>query len=233
MLPSGQTALGRVLRLPLRLVPRTAVVPVLSGLNRGLRWRVGAGPHGCWIGIYEAAKQRVVRELVRHGMNVVDIGAHAGFYTLAFSRLVGAGRVWAFEPVPQLAQRLEFHVAENALANVTIHRLAVAERVGSARFRFLPDYETMGALDEGGAMTVATTTLDSLVAAGMPVPDVVKIDVEGAELRILEGAAALIARRRTAWLVALDDPSTREATFGRLAGYRVQEFCPGEIVALP
>ena len=44
--------LGRILRFPLKAVPRRMVIPILSGPNRGLRWIAGSSIHGCWIGWY-------------------------------------------------------------------------------------------------------------------------------------------------------------------------------------
>src|SRR5688572_27975846 len=88
---------GALLRLPLRAIPKRTTVKVQSGINRGMKWIVGSSIHGCWLGTYELEKQPVIERFVRPGMTVFDIGANAGFYTLAFSRLVGEeGRVWAF-----------------------------------------------------------------------------------------------------------------------------------------
>ena len=96
---SPESALGALVRLPLRLIPPSHVITVKDGLNKGARWIVGSSIHGCWLGTYESEKQNVVSKLVRPGMVVWDVGANAGFYTLAFARLVGnTGRVYAFEP---------------------------------------------------------------------------------------------------------------------------------------
>src|SRR5437899_3136746 len=83
------TVPGRLLRLPLALVPRSATVCVLGGSLRGARWVVGSASHGCWLGWYEADKQRAFASLVKRGDVVFDIGAHVGFYTLLASRLCG------------------------------------------------------------------------------------------------------------------------------------------------
>ena len=96
---SDSTFVGMALRLPLRLIPRRAVVRILQGPLRGKRWIVGSSDHGCWLGSYEAAKLKKITELVRPGMVCWDVGANAGLYTLLFAELVGrAGRVFAFEP---------------------------------------------------------------------------------------------------------------------------------------
>src|SRR5574341_2129532 len=98
----GTSLFGRFVRLPLKLLPSRLMVPVLSGTNRGMKWEVGASTHGCWLGFYEKDKQELIARLVKPGMRAFDIGANAGFYTLALSRLVGDhGKVWAFEPLAQ------------------------------------------------------------------------------------------------------------------------------------
>ncbi len=74
-----------LLRAPLALIPKSAVVTVRSGINRGRKWIVGSNTHGCWLGHYERQKQELIGRLVKPGMTVFDVGANAGFYTLALS----------------------------------------------------------------------------------------------------------------------------------------------------
>ena len=226
--------LGKLLRWPLRWIPRSAVVTVRTGINAGAKWRVGAHTHGCWLGTYEPSKQQAVSRLVRPGMNVVDIGANAGFYTVAFSRLVGpAGRVWAFEPLGANVASLLQHVDVNRLDNVTVVQCALADSPGLRGFR-RATHDAMGALaaDAGGYL-VPTICLDHVP---MPVPDLVKIDIEGGELAALRGAARLIGTRRTTWLVALDDRDTNAACRALFeeADYEIAELgSPDDIVAIP
>jgi FkbM family methyltransferase len=237
MIPHAQTALGRWIRMPLRLIPPGAVLPTLWGLNRGMRWRVGAHTHGCWIGSYEISKQRAVRRIVRPGMNVLDIGANAGFYTLGLAALCGpAGRVWAFEPDPRNLENLRFHLDVNRVSNVTVIAAAVCDRGGSAGFEQGGSRAT-GHLSVGGAREVATVALDGLLEQGIiPVPDLVKMDVEGAEASVLEGAARILAAARTVWLVAVHGSEQLERCTGILgrSGYTVETLgAPDELVAYP
>lgn len=119
-LPSS-SLVGRLVRLPLRLVPKAAEVRILQGPLRGKRWIVGSFNHGCWLGSYEIAKQKKIVELVRPGMVCWDVGAHVGFYTLLFAELVGPkGRVFAFEPVSSNLALLRRHVEMNGYMNVRI-----------------------------------------------------------------------------------------------------------------
>ena len=83
---SSRSYLGRVVRFPLKVIPGTAVLPILQGPLRGARWVVGSGTHGCWLGTYELRKLELFAGTIQEGMTVFDIGAHAGYYSLIASR---------------------------------------------------------------------------------------------------------------------------------------------------
>src|SRR4051812_6791863 len=81
------------------------------------------------VGTYEPDKQALLSKVVTRGMVVWDVGANAGFYTLACSKLVGnEGRVYAFEPLAENVNNLLKHVALNKLANIKIIQTALAGR---------------------------------------------------------------------------------------------------------
>src|SRR5215472_9429286 len=110
---------GRLLRVPLKLLPSSTVVSIRHGPAEGLKWIVGSSNHGCWLGTFEFESQRVFKSMVRPGMTVYDVGANAGFFTLLFSKLTGRrGKVIAFEPCPYEMRYLLEHVRINALDNV-------------------------------------------------------------------------------------------------------------------
>lgn len=118
---SNQTLIGKGLRLPLKLIPKRMVIPIMQGPLRGKLWVVGSSSHGCWLGSYELQKQQIFIKTVRPRYVVYDIGAHVGFYTLLSSVLVGSqGKVLAFEPVPRNLQYLRRHVHMNCCPNVSV-----------------------------------------------------------------------------------------------------------------
>ena len=225
-IPSG-TLLGRLIRLPLALLPAGRPVTVRAGLNRGMRWLAGAGAHGCWLGHYEAPKQDLLSALVRPGDFAIDVGANAGFFTLALARLAGpGGRVIAIEPLAENVAALRRHVAMNALDNVVVVQAACADAHALAGFQAAATGEE-GRLAAGSDYVLPTVTLDEVIALvpGL-VPAVVKIDVEGAEAAVLRGARSLLERRQTAFLVATHGPAPERECMDILvdAGYRVQLF---------
>ncbi|HET9769111.1 MAG TPA: FkbM family methyltransferase [Thermoanaerobaculia bacterium] len=194
--------LARLVRAPFRMVPGDRPLRILSGPLRGAAWLPRSAPHGCWLGIYERATQRLFSRQIAAGDVVFDVGAHVGFYSLLASRLVGpAGRVVAFEPLARNLELIERHLAYNGASNVMVVKAAVGERTGQERFDGSGE-PSMGALAAEGDL-VDLVCIDDLVGAGkIQPPQLMKIDVEGAESRVLQGAAATLAKYRPAILLA-------------------------------
>lgn len=239
---SSRSLIGRTLRLPLRLMPEGMEVRILQGTLKGKRWITGSSDHGCWLGSYEFDKQQAIAAAVRPGMVCFDIGANVGFYTLLFSELTGPeGSVVAFEPVPRNRDLLRRHVAINGCGNVVVQELALADVDSTARFDQTHS-TSEGHLSETGTISVKCARIDSLVAARqIAPPDVMKIDVEGAEVAVLSGAAEVLARNKPLIFLATHGERLHEdccRILGRL-GYRLApihgtaiESC-AEIVARP
>ena len=94
-----QSFLGRLLRLPLRLIPKGMILPILQGRMRGKKWVVGAGEHGYWLGSYELEKRKAFERIITPGSVVYDIGANVGYFSLLASVLVGTGvMLWHLNP---------------------------------------------------------------------------------------------------------------------------------------
>lgn len=219
----ASSLVGSLVRLPLRLIPDDAALRVKGGVNKGYRWIAGSGAHTYWIGIYESEKQRTLRRLVRPGMQVLDLGANVGFYTLAFSRLVGpTGQVWAFEPASENLRYLRSHVELNALANVTVVAAAVGSVTGFSMFDPGPA-SSMGKLHRRGSVRVRVVTLDQLIAAReIATPDVIKVDIEGGEAEMLRGAKRLLESGHTTWLIALHGARASEEVREVLSDFSYQ-----------
>jgi FkbM family methyltransferase len=190
---SYKSRLGRTLRLPLCLLPKNMTVRVWQGKLRGKKWIVGSSNHGCWLGSYEFEKQHLIAKTVAPGTVFFDIGAHVGFYTLLASSLVQeTGKVIAFEPFPSNIQYLEKHLMMNSVQNVTVFKAAVSDHLGEAAFQEGPS-SSMGRLNAKGGLVVKTVSLDDLFLKGLvPLPDYIKIDVEGGECSVLNGARRML-----------------------------------------
>lgn len=136
---------------------------------------------------------------------VYDIGANTGLYTFFAAMACPNGAVIGFEPYPPNLELLQQDMARNELKNVDIVEVALSDSVGEIEFK-QPKEDDVGfgsssiVADQSEAtITVPTTTGDQLIADGhIPSPNVVKIDVEGAESLVIEGLTR-----------ALSDPSCR------------------------
>jgi len=211
---------------------------ILTGPLSGAKWIVGAGIHGCWLGSFEFEKQRALETVVKPGMVVYDIGAHAGFYSLFFSRLVGpAGQVWAFEPNIDNAAYLLKHLHLNRIANVTAVPVAVGAAPQLGHFQIGAD-SYVGHLAPEGDYRIPTLSLDELIHQhAAPPPDLIKIDVEGAEAAVLAGAAELLREHRPIVFVAFHSDGLAIECSNRLQalGYHLHPVAnlPSEVYALP
>jgi len=156
-------------------------------------------------GSYEVDLQEAFVSMISPGDVVYDVGANVGYLTLLASKLVGpTGRVVAFEPAAKTAAQLRAQLVANGLQNVEIEECAVCDKVGTSQFA-VDTYSVMAHLSDtasSGTVTVRTSTLDEVVK-GRQAPDLIKIDIEGAELLALAGARRLLATKRPALIVEL------------------------------
>jgi FkbM family methyltransferase len=194
-MPSS-SPIKRMLRVPLQFIPRGLQVPVVRGPLQGKRWIVGSSINRCWMGTYDRAESRLMKRCLRPGNICFDIGAQAGYHTLYASTVVGpGGRVFAFEPAPNNIANIKKHAAMNHLTNVSVVEAAVSNVDGESHFDFGIS-AVAGHLAPSGGVVVRTITLDHEIDCGaLPEPDYIKIDAEGAELSILEGARNMLVRR--------------------------------------
>jgi FkbM family methyltransferase len=146
-------------------------------------------------GTFEISETRLVQSLLREGMTFIDVGANIGYYTLIAARLVGpTGAVHSFEPSDAMRLQLEGNVHRNGFQNVVVHSEAVARETGEVEF-YASGWDanrgTSSILPGGGrgAMRkVPSVCLDDFLAslADRRV-DLIKMDVEDAEILAIEG----------------------------------------------
>lgn len=171
---------------PLRLAP-------------GVKMRLSPADsfHGeiAFCGIYEADESRAIHALAKKpGGLLVDVGANFGYYTLLWCAANSANRVLAIEASPKNARALRENVARNGFSDrVTLLECAVTREKGQLTFDLGSDEETgWGGISsgmEGGTITVPGERLDDLVDEPVTV---LKVDCEGADAWVIEGAAGLL-----------------------------------------
>jgi FkbM family methyltransferase len=217
--------------LRLRLFLR---VPIRVRLPFGSWWRAVNDVCGRAIlrGDFEPAEQRFVERYLQPGMTMLDIGAHHGFYSLLASQKVGAaGRVVAFEPSARERQKLLRHLQLNWCSNVTVEAMALGAGEGEVELFVVQGKETgCNSLRQPEVslhtikLTVALISLDRyLEQRGIARVDFIKMDVEGGELDVLQGAAAMLQKRpRPVILCEVQEERTR--AWGYAAGEIIAEL---------
>lgn len=153
-----------------------------------------------WLGNYEQTFCEALAAQVIPGMVCYDIGGYRGFFSGVLGRQ-GAGSIAVFEPFPANQLQIQAMIQLNPNLPITLYPYALAEKSGSTSFAVMPE-GSMGKLEESkfesgdkptGSITVQVETLDGLIREReLPPANLIKIDVEGAELLVLQGAESLI-----------------------------------------
>lgn len=157
-------------------------------------------------GIWEPLETDLVTREVRRGDVVLDIGAHIGYYSLIFARLVGSeGRVFAFEPDPDNFALLNKNVRINGYRNVTLVRKAVADRTGKVRLYVSEenngDHRTYDSKDGRKSIEVKCVQLDEYFRDYGERIDFIKMDIQGAEPGAIRGMSSLLERSKNPRMV--------------------------------
>jgi FkbM family methyltransferase len=161
---------------------------------------------------YDRSVFRAMQRLIRPGDIVFDVGAHIGEMSVLAARLCGpAGKVYAFEPVPDSCERIRENVALNAVQNIDVQPVAIGERTGTVGMNVFPaaysGWNSLGqpvyAGSEGApiattaSVEVPCTTLDEFCAAQeIARINFLKVDVEGYECEVFRGAARMLREQR-------------------------------------
>ncbi|MGH6923672.1 MAG: FkbM family methyltransferase [Propylenella sp.] len=217
---------------------REFVHEVDAGPARGMRLLVKMPEDkGIWTGTYEAEFAAAVAAAVEPGMVACDIGGWHGFFAAIMSAH-GAKCVHVFEPLPENGERIERLGALNPRFDIRLHACAVGDRDGRIDLSVMPQSsmaKIAGSAFQPDApqdrrLNVRLASLDSLVVSGeVAPPDIVKIDVEGAEALVLRGAANVLKRHAPIVFAEVHTPALL-AECGSLlseAGYRVALIGPG------
>lgn len=169
-------------------------VPVSAGVNRGRWWSLVSAGSGYATGRRAHEQMEVLLQLISPGDIVWDVGAHHGGVTLlAAARVQPDGWVYAFEPGRQNLRVLRRHIRWNRLDNVSVQECALASYTGTARFGGGGTSKTHSL--GSGEEEVAVCSGETLVRSGaVRAPTFVKIDVEGSEGDVLEGALPILSQ---------------------------------------
>ncbi len=200
------------------------------GFGQGLRFNTGDSHVGYVFGTTETDVQVALKSLVQPGMIIYDIGANVGFHAVCIARAVGKeGKVFCFEALPDNARKLEHNVALNGFTNIEVIVTALGNSDGEASF-WLSEEPTWGKLvsvgtepgRQSGQVNVKIRRLDGLIEEyNLPPPQLIKIDVEGAEIDVFEGARQTLKRYRPILVIEAHGTNSAIEKFLIEAGYRV------------
>ncbi len=228
---------------------KSEIVTITDGDLKGFKLKLY--PHGTWQkqmidGTYDKELFAKIKTLDLNSKVVFDIGAHIGYHSFIFSKQVGSsGKVFAFEPNKINIERFEEikKINESETENITLLNLALSNQTGQIDFLCTDDLE--GGTSTGGFITNSTTlwqrdvyvneisfkqtkveedTIDNLVSKNtVSVPDLLKIDVEGAEQFVLEGARRTIEQHKPKIIVEYHSINSAFCctTFLKEFGYRL------------
>ena len=172
---------------------------------------------------YEPGTTDFVKRILKKGMNVINIGANIGYFTLLAARSVGPeGKVFAFEPFPNTVSLLEKNVTSNKYKNVTIIPMAVSDKKetsflvlkSESGYNFVSSAPSM----EFESVSINTTTLDDYFDIRLKI-DFIILDAEGYEPRVIDGMKNIIEKNPKIQILTEYNPHTLLA-----AGWSDEKF---------
>lgn len=217
-----------------------SVIEIAAGTLKGYKVLLNLkAEKSRWLGTYEPELQSALREFLKPGMTIYDVGANIGYVTMMLAHHAGAdGRVFAFEALPANVERIQKNIALNSLSNVIVVSGAVLDKAGEVTFYV---HESVGMGKAAGSagrreehykaeITVPGLSLDEFVyEQGNPAPDVVKMDIEGGEVLALPGMKRILAEYHPLMLLELHGPESEKVAWETLkaTGYTLCAMAEG------
>ena len=178
----------------------------LDGLKLTARPIDGNGRLICYFGTKFDTIFDFLKTYLKQGMVFVDVGANIGSHAINAARLVGrTGSVFAFEADPDTYRLLDENIKSNGLRNIVLKQTCVSDHVGTLSFYKHKDSAKSSIVDRGEKdfVTLPSDTLDNLIPANTKI-DILKVDVEGAELSVLSGARTVFSDHRRPSIVIIE-----------------------------
>jgi FkbM family methyltransferase len=186
------------------LAPKSTVreeIEIFNGMKMSVNPTESLQAYLYVFGSYELPTIHFLEKALKPGENVLDVGAQVGYTALVFSKIIGEkGRVFAFEPEKANYESLQKNFALNNLTNIETFKKAVAETSKTLRL-YLSNDNNAGAHStvfndrtlKSDYEEVEAITIDSIMQQ-LPKISCIKIDVEGAEIDVIDGAKELLKR---------------------------------------
>jgi len=199
---------------------------IFTGPACGMKMNLNARRETAFLfGTYEIANVNLLLKHLSSETVFWDIGAHIGYFTCIMSRRLSKGQVVCVEPLLENVELLRENIRLNNLRNAVIidKALSSSEKLvsfsiseSSYEGRIVHNQEHL----PGKKINIKATTIDTLIKSGLPVPDIVKIDVEGEEGRVLKGATLVLQKYQPCFLIAIHTPENAQTCWDILSFYR-------------
>lgn len=179
-----------------------------------------------WIGTFELDYAKALQHAIKKNWICYDIGGYKGYYA-GIMATNGASEVFVFEPMPANIERIKKLISLNKSLPIRLKEYAVSNFTGTSVFKIMPE-ATMGKLEYStfqpgeaalNEVQVKCITLDELIKDGTPEPDFIKIDVEGAEEFVLNGASVLLQQKKPLLMIEVHSPEIGKRCFEILKNY--------------
>jgi FkbM family methyltransferase len=219
-LHSNHTLYHASTRLFASLVGKQAIT-IAAGPMAGIRLAPSEHTsHAHLRGVYEEETLAALDRLLRPHMVCYDLGASIGYLSLLMARRTA--KVFAFEPAPHARAEMERHIAANGFSNVEVVPVPLSGNVREVEFALTGAAYGSGIVDgpqqEWPVLKLQTSTLD-LFSASHPPPHFLKIDIEGEESVLFDGATTLLERHRPIILCELHSLAAQNAVLAALAPF--------------
>lgn len=161
---------------------------------------------------YETAETEFLKSIIQENATVLDIGANCGWYSLALAKHCPSAQIHAFEPIPPTNEILLRNIRHNGFGNITAHQLAFSNQERALEFLYTPNCSGATSLTMAGQpdseerlerIQCPGTTLDLFCTKHDLAPTIIKCDVEGAELMVIQGGEQAIATHKPVILIEL------------------------------
>ncbi|PKO33490.1 MAG: FkbM family methyltransferase [Betaproteobacteria bacterium HGW-Betaproteobacteria-7] len=164
------------------------------------------------FGHYEPDETALLKAIVQPNWTILDIGANCGWYALSLAKHCPSAQIHGFEPIPSTYEILKHNIRHNGLNNIAAHQLALSNQEKTVEFFHTPSCSGATSLALAGQPTTVaplekvsaiSTTLDTFCAQHGLAPQLIKCDVEGAELMVIQGGERTISVHKPVILVEL------------------------------
>jgi len=190
-----------------------------------------------FIGYYEYQKTNLFKKMVKPGMTILDIGTNKGYFSLlSAKKMDDDGQVLSFEPHPKNCYWIKKSISVNGYKSIKLFQVALSNKNGEMRL-FVgakSGHHSLVRNQELGSIAISTRKLDDILAEQkISKVDLIKIDVEGAEIQVLEGANKLLAQQSPKLLIDIHDID-RKKLFRILEkfGFKIFDYSTNKFVEL-